>query len=71
MPKLPRLTSKRVIAVLCKHGFILDHVTGSHQIFYHPLDRKRVTVPFHARDLPTGTLHSIIKQSSIPRDQFA
>ena len=71
MPKLPRLTSKRVIAVLRKRGFILDHVTGSHQIFYHPLQKQRVTVPFHTRDLPIGTLHAIIKQSGIPRDQFS
>ncbi|MBI2589736.1 type II toxin-antitoxin system HicA family toxin [Candidatus Berkelbacteria bacterium] len=70
MPKLPRLTAKRVITLLLKHGFVLDHSTGSHQIFYHPTTHCRVTVPFHNRNLLIGTLYSILKQSGIPRDEF-
>jgi len=33
MPKLPVLTSKKLIKALEKMGFRLDHKTGSHFIF--------------------------------------
>lgn len=65
MPKLPRLTPRAVIAILKRHGFRLDHTTGSHYIFYHPRTKRRVTVAYHAGDLPTGTLRSILKQAGI------
>jgi len=65
MPKIPSLTSKRVIKILEKDGFVLDHSSGSHLIYYHPVKRKRVTVPFHRRDIPKGTLLSILKQAGI------
>lgn len=65
MPKLPRLTSRKIIRLLEKHGFQLDHTTGSHYIFYSPENKRRVTVPYHAKDLPIGTLHSILKQAEI------
>ena len=65
MPRLPRLTSKQVIALLKEHNFELDHVTGSHYIFYHPISKRRVTVPFHCKDLPLGTLKNILFQAKI------
>ncbi len=65
MPKLPRLTPRRIIAVLKRHGFELDHTTGSHYVFYHPRSRRRVTVAYHAKDLPLGTLRSILKEAGI------
>jgi len=68
--KLPSLTPKKVIKVLEKNGFILDHSTGSHRVYYHPQKRKRVTVPFHRRDIPKGTLVSILKQAGIDREQL-
>jgi len=65
MPKTPRLTAKEVIKLLDSDGFILDHVTGSHYIFYHPIHKRRVTVPYHGKDLPIGTLKSILKEAGI------
>jgi len=61
MPKTPRLTSKQVIKLLKKEGFILDHVSGSHYVFYHPVDGRRAVVPYHAKDLPIGTLKAILR----------
>jgi predicted RNA binding protein YcfA (HicA-like mRNA interferase family) len=61
MPKTPRLTSKRVIKLLKNEGFILDHVSGSHYVFYHPVDGRRVVVPYHTKDLPIGTLKAILR----------
>jgi len=70
LPKLPSLTPKKVIKLLERHGFVLDHSTGSHRVYYHPEKRKRVTVPFHRKDIPKGTLASILKQAGIDREEF-
>ncbi len=70
MPKLPALTSKKVLTILQENGFEIDHTTGSHHIMYHPISKKRVTLPYHSKDLPKGTLFSIIRMSGISRDSF-
>jgi len=70
MPKLPSLTSQQVINLLQKNGFILDRVKGSHHIYYHPEAKKRVTVPFHKKDLPKGTLLEILRQAGISKDDL-
>ncbi|PIT93523.1 hypothetical protein COU00_03925 [Candidatus Falkowbacteria bacterium CG10_big_fil_rev_8_21_14_0_10_43_11] len=70
MPKLKNLTPKKLIKIIEQKGFQLDHATGSHFIFYHPLLYKRVTVPVHTKDLPKGTLLSILKQAGIGKDEL-
>ncbi|MDP3778540.1 MAG: type II toxin-antitoxin system HicA family toxin [bacterium] len=70
MPKLPNLTPRKLIAILKKKGFQLDHTTGSHFIFYHPKIKRIVTVPYHPKDLPKRTLHSILKQAGLSIDDF-
>lgn len=40
-------------------------VRGSHHQFKHPSKPGRVTVPHPKKDLPVGTLHSILKQAGI------
>jgi len=70
MPKLPALTDQKVIRILKKKGFVLDRVKGSHHLFYHPETKRRVTVPVHGRDLPTGTLLEILKQAGIEREEI-
>lgn len=70
MPKLPVLTAKDVIRILERRGFILDRVKGSHHIYLHPDNGQRAVVPFHRRDLPQGTLLSILKQAGVDRDEL-
>ena len=70
MPRLPVLTSKKVIQILKHNGFVLDHVSGSHYVFYNQVKERRVTMPFHNKDLPKGTLKSIILQSGIGTEKF-
>lgn len=70
MPKLLVLTPKKLIKMLEKIGFQLDHKTGSHFVFYHPLDKRRVIVSYHTKDLPKGTLLSIIKQAGITKEEL-
>ena len=70
MPKIKAITSKKLNKVLIKKGFKLDHSTGSHFIFYHEESRRRVVVPMHNKDLPIGTLLSILKQAEINKDEL-
>jgi len=49
MPKLPRFTPRKAIAILKRYGFQLDHTTGGHYVFYHPGTKRRVTVAYHRR----------------------
>jgi predicted RNA binding protein YcfA (HicA-like mRNA interferase family) len=48
----------------------LDHVTGSHYIYYHPETKRRAVVPLHNRDLPKGTLLSLLREAGFTRAQF-
>ena len=70
MPKLPVLTAKKLIRMLEKLGFQLDHTTGSHFVFYHPASKRRAVVPRHAKDLPKGTVLSILRQASITKAEL-
>ena len=51
--------------ILEAHGFIVDHTSGSHVVYYHPETTRRVVVPFHRRDIPRGTLLAILKQAAL------
>lgn len=64
MPKLPVLTPRKVLSLLRKQGFVVDHVTGSHYILLHP-DGRRVSVPYHTKDIPKGTLYDILKDAGL------
>lgn len=70
MPKLPVLTAKKIIKLLGQNGFVLDHTTGSHYIFYNPTRDRHVTVPYHTKDLPKGTLLAILKQAGLDRNDL-
>jgi len=70
MPKQPVLTPQLLIKVLEKKGFVRDRVKGSHHIFYHPDSKKRVVVPFHRGDLPAGTVHEILKEAGVKREEL-
>lgn len=66
----PSLTSKELIRILKEKGFVLDRTKGSHQIWLHPDSRKRVIVPMHNKDIPTGTLYAILKQAGINKSEL-
>lgn len=69
MPKLPILKPKQLLKILQKAGFKINHTTGSHYIFYHS-DGRRVTLPYHTKDLPKGTVHAILKAAGIGIDEI-
>jgi len=68
---LPRLKATQVVRVLERHGFILISQRGSHQKWRHPDTGKQVIVPYHqGKQLPLGTLRSIIEGSGISENEF-
>jgi predicted RNA binding protein YcfA (HicA-like mRNA interferase family) len=67
MPKLPAVKPREVVRFLEQNGFILDHTSGSHFIFYNPASKRRAVVPQHNRDLPKGTLLSLLREAGFSR----
>ncbi len=60
---------KDVIRALRKLGFSVVHKKGSHVRLVHT-DGRRVTVAIHPRPLSLGTLHSILRQAEITREEL-
>ena len=70
-PKLPLLTARQVIRCLEKAGFYVHHQSGSHvQLKHKARPDLRLTVPFHAGDLPKAVIRSIIRQAGMSVDDL-
>jgi predicted RNA binding protein YcfA (HicA-like mRNA interferase family) len=68
MPKC--LSSAEVVRILTTHEFVFVSQKGSHQKFRGPSGRI-VIVPASRREIPVGTIISIIKQSGLDRVLFS
>ena len=66
--RMPVLKPKIVIRALERYGFQIHHTSGSHYILKK--EGRRVTVPYHNKDLKPGTLASIIKQAGLTVEEF-
>lgn len=57
--------------VLREAGFELVHVRGSHHYLRRPGGSRLVVVPVHGnRDLPIGTLRSVLRQAELSREDL-
>ncbi|MDP8228202.1 MAG: type II toxin-antitoxin system HicA family toxin [Candidatus Electryoneaceae bacterium] len=65
-PKLPVVTSRKLLRAFKRAGFVIDHQVGSHISLIHP-DKPHltVTVPYHNRDMKKGTLKQILRQADM------
>lgn len=70
MPQIPSFKPRELIKKFEKAGYIIDRQKGSHVILYHPKEGKRLTIPLHVKEMPKGTLLSIIKQAGLTREEF-
>ena len=71
MPKLPALKAKEVVRLLQRAGFYVDQQSGSHaRLFHRSRPELRVTIPIHNKDMPIGTLKSIIRQAGLTTEEF-
>jgi predicted RNA binding protein YcfA (HicA-like mRNA interferase family) len=46
-------------------GWKLDTVNGSHYHYKHDKKAGKVTIPYHAGDIPKRVINSILKQAGI------
>ncbi len=70
MSKLPAVKPRDLVKFLEQNGFVLDHVSGSHFIYYHSASKRRAVVPRHNRDIPKGTLFSLLREAGFTRDEL-
>lgn len=70
MSNIPSFKPRELIKKFGKAGYIIDRQKGSHVILYHPDKGRRLTIPMHVREMPKGTLLSIIKQAGLTRKEF-
>lgn len=68
MPKI--YTPKQAIAKFKKLGFVEDRQSGSHKIFYKKATKQRAVIPYHLKELPKGTLSSILRESKVSKEEF-
>ena len=59
------MKSSDIIKLLEKDGWYLVAQKGSHRQFKHSEKSGRVTVPHPKKDLPLGTVKSILNQAGI------
>lgn len=70
MPKLPSVRPRQIARFLEQNGFLLDHRSGSHVVYYQPATGRRAVVPQHNRDLPKGTLMSLLREAGFTREEL-
>ena len=62
------MTAKQLEKMLKDAGWYFDRQKGSHRIYKHKHIRGIVVIPFHgSKDLPEGTLNSIMKKAGIKK----
>lgn len=59
MPMKPREMEKLILA----DGWVFKSQEGSHRNYVHPVKPGKVTIPFHAKEIPRGTENSIRRQA--------
>ncbi len=71
MDKLRVLSGREVCKILAAHGFVEVRRRGSHVMMQKAESGSTISVPVpDHKELRTGTLMSIIRQSGLPRSEF-
>jgi predicted RNA binding protein YcfA (HicA-like mRNA interferase family) len=73
MTKVPAVSGVRLVRALERAGFVVVRISGSHHRLIHSDDPTRATtVPVHgSKDLRSGTLRNILKQTGLTIDELA
>jgi predicted RNA binding protein YcfA (HicA-like mRNA interferase family) len=70
-PRLPAVSSRKLIAALARAGFYIHNVQGSHYALRHRIKAHlRVTVPFHNKDIRPSTIKAILGQAELSLDDL-
>lgn len=57
------MRDKDLITLLKREGWVLVRITGSHHVLQK--DGKTTVVPVHGKDIPTGLLNAILKETGL------
>lgn len=69
MSSLPRISGRQAIAALQKAGFLFIRQNGSHVVLKRSDPFAQLVIPDH-KELDTGTLRAIIRQSGLSVTEF-
>jgi len=64
-----RISSAQFLKIIKAQGFVFISQAGSHAKFRN-LEGKTVIVPHPRKDIPIGTLRSMIRQTELPKELF-
>lgn len=71
MGRLSGFKYKEVVKRLRSLGFRFDRSgAGSHELWRHEKDGRKVTLPHHPGDMPEGTLRAILREADIDVELF-
>ncbi|HEY4232692.1 MAG TPA: type II toxin-antitoxin system HicA family toxin [Lacipirellulaceae bacterium] len=71
MGRLSGFKYKEVARKLRKLGFeFVRQGAGSHEIWRHVTTQRKITIAFHARDMPEGTLRKILREAEVDVEEF-
>ncbi|MGH2487597.1 MAG: type II toxin-antitoxin system HicA family toxin [Ktedonobacterales bacterium] len=70
MSKLPAVRPSDAIAALRRAGFRPVRQSGSHLFLINDQTGRKTSVAIHAEDLKAGTLHGILRQAGLSREDF-
>jgi predicted RNA binding protein YcfA (HicA-like mRNA interferase family) len=60
-----------MLSVLQRAGFLVVRTKGSHYFLRHKEDpTRRTVIALHSGDMPQGTMHDVLKQARISREEF-
>jgi predicted RNA binding protein YcfA (HicA-like mRNA interferase family) len=59
------MSSEDLFKILRADGWELARTKGSHNVFKHPVKIGNVVVPHPRKDIPKGTVSSILRQAGL------
>jgi predicted RNA binding protein YcfA (HicA-like mRNA interferase family) len=69
MTKLPRISSRECVSALEKAGFYIKRQKGSHIVMRRDEPYTQTVVPIN-KEIPVGTLRSILRDAGLTVEQF-
>lgn len=66
------VSGKMLCKIVERHGWELKRITGSHHIYVKDDVEAILSIPVHSnRDLPRGTLRSLMKDADLTEEDLA
>lgn len=71
MGRLSGFKYNEVVRRLRQFDFVFDRQgPGSHELWRHKTDGRKVTIPRHSKDMAEGTLRAILREAGIDVNEF-